>query len=80
MKIMRRTYVVLWYIGVAGSAVVLAAGFLTGNWPMSITALVLGIVLQKTNKHVELPAIYRELGITNRIFEGRGKNHEEDNQ
>lgn len=77
---MKKVYVVLWYLGVAVSAVILAAGFLTGNWALSIAALILGVVLKKTNKYVELPAIYRELGITNRIFEGGGEGNEEDNQ
>lgn len=77
---MKRFNTVLWYLGVAASVVILAIGFLTGNCPLSLTALILGIVLQKTNKYVELPAIYRELGITNRVFEGRGSRNEEDNQ
>ena len=77
---MKKAYVVLWYMSVAAAAVILAIGFLTGNWPLSIAALVLGVILRKTNKYVELPAVYRELGITNQVFEGRGKANEEDNQ
>ena len=77
---MKKGYAVLWYLGVVAAAILLVVGFLAGNWLLSIAALALGILLKKTNKYVELPAVYQELGITNGIFEGKARADEKDNQ
>lgn len=77
---MKKGYAALWYLGVVMAVIILAVGFLAGNWLLSMTALALGILLKKTNKYIELPAIYQELGITNGIFEGKARANEKDNQ
>lgn len=64
---------VLWYLGVVAASLLLIGGFLLKSWPLSICALVLGLVLQKTNRFIPLPSIYRQMGIKNEIFEGKNK-------
>ena len=64
----------LWYLGVVAAAAALIAAFLFKSWPLSVAALALGLILQKTNSRIPLPAVYRKLGIRNDIFEGKASN------
>lgn len=69
----------LWYVGVAAAAVMLVAAFMMKSWPLTAGALVLGLVLQKTNSRVALASVYEKLGITNDMFEGKARD-EKNNQ
>lgn len=65
---------VLWYIGVAAAATMVVTAFCIKNWPLSIASLVLGVMLQKTNKFISLARVYEELGVINSVFEGKVRN------
>jgi hypothetical protein len=66
----QKSLVALWYIGIIVGAGMLGIAFIFKSWPLTILALVLGLVLKGTNQKVPLPAIYRDKGIKNQLFEG----------
>ncbi len=70
-----------WYIGLIAAVALLAAGFLAKSWLLSLAGFAGALILRAANQYIPLPKIYRELGIDNRIFEGRAEQKdEEDNQ
>ena len=71
----------LWYIGLIAASVLLAVGFLSKSWLFSLAGFAAALILRTANQYIPLPKIYQELGVDNRIFEGRAKQKdEEDNQ
>lgn len=72
---------ILWYIGLIAAAALLVLGFFSKSWPVSLAGFAAALILRATNKYIPLPVVYRELGVENRVFEGRSKQKdEEDNQ
>ena len=69
----------LWYLGAIAAAVTLVVAFLYKSWPFTIASLVLGLLLKRTNRYIELAPVYQELGVKNEVFEGTVKN-EKNNQ
>ncbi len=71
----------LWYIGLIAASVLLAVGFLSKSWPLSLAGFAAALILRATNKYIPLPKLYQDLGVDNRVFEGRAKKKDEkDNQ
>lgn len=60
---------ILWYICVVIAAIALVLSYILKNWVLTLLAFALGLFLKSTNKYIELPKIYRELGIKNEVFE-----------
>ena len=70
-----------WYIGLTAAVGLLAAGFLAESWPFSLAGFAAALILRATNKYIPLPKLYQDLGVDNRVFEGRAKKKDEkDNQ
>lgn len=66
-----------WYIGLIAAVALLAAGFLAKSWLLSLAGFAGALILRAANQYIPLPKIYRELGIDNRIFEGRAEQKDE---
>lgn len=72
---------VLWYAGLIAAVILLVLGFLSKSWALSLAGFAAALFLRATNKYIPLPKIYRDMGVDNRVFEGRAKqSYEEDNK
>lgn len=72
---------VLWYVGLIAAVILLVLGFLSKSWALSLAGFAAALFLRATNKYIPLPKIYRDMGVDNRVFEGRAKqSYEEDNK
>lgn len=72
---------IMWYLGLIAAVALLVVGFFSKSWLFSLAGFAAALILRAANQYIPLPKIYQELGVDNRIFEGRAKQKdEEDNQ
>ena len=72
---------IMWYLGLIAAVALLVVGFFSKSWLFSLAGFAAALILRTANQYIPLPKIYQELGVVNRIFEGRAKQKDEvDNQ
>jgi lipid-A-disaccharide synthase-like uncharacterized protein len=63
----------LWYLCLLGAPALLVYAFMVKDIGLSVAAFGMAYALKKTNRFIDIPTFYQNKGVTNDIFEGKGR-------